>query len=72
MVELSESFTGYPMTYKEYVMTLNDVQVLKTCIFLQVFHPGLNFDEGFQSSISKACSYLNEKQDNYFAYKNGR
>lgn len=41
LVELSEGWTGYLITHEEYVMSLDAMMVLITCIMLAPFHPGI-------------------------------
>lgn len=50
LVELSEGWTGYLITHEEYVMTLDGLMVLITCIILVPFHPGIMM--GANSNIS--------------------
>lgn len=52
LVELSEGWTGYLITHEEYVMTLDGLMVLITCILLVPFHPG--FIMGAKTAISMA------------------
>lgn len=50
LVELSEGWTGYLITHEQYVMTLDGMMVLITCILLVPFHPG--FIMGANTNIS--------------------
>lgn len=50
LVELSEGWTGYLITHEEYIMTLDGLMVMITCILLVPFHPG--FMMGTKESIS--------------------
>lgn len=51
LVELSEGWTGYLITHEEYVMTLDGLQVLITCLILVPFHPGLIMGNGANVSL---------------------
>lgn len=63
LVELSEGWSGYLITHEEFVMTLDGLQVLITCIILVLFHPGLIFGKGFKCSLKgkpTETDYINE------------
>lgn len=51
LIELSEGWSGYLITHEEYVMTLDGLQVLITCVILLAFHPGLILGKTFSGSI---------------------
>lgn len=50
LVELSEGWSGYLITHEVYVMTLDALMVLVTCLLLIPFHPG--FMMGANTNIS--------------------
>lgn len=52
LVELSEGWSGYLITHEIYVMTLDALMVLVTCVLLIPFHPG--FMMGANTNISVA------------------
>lgn len=62
LVELSEGWTGYLITHEEYVMTLDALQVLITCIILVPFHPGFIMGKGAKVSLSD----ISNKNDQEF------
>lgn len=66
LVELSEGWSGYLITHEEFVMTLDGLQVLITCVILLFFHPGFIFGKNFKISLSEKESdddFLEEKLD---------
>lgn len=52
LIELSEGWSGFLITHEQFVMTLDGLQVLITCIILVFFHPGIIFGAGFKGSIT--------------------
>lgn len=66
LIELSEGWSGYLITHEEFVMTLDGLQVLITCIILLIFHPGFIFGKNFKISLSEEYTeddFLGEKLD---------
>lgn len=65
LVELSEGWSGYLITHEEFVMTLDGLQVLITCVILLFFHPGFIFGRNFKMTLSDTNEedFLGEKLD---------
>lgn len=70
LVELSEGWTGYLITHEEYVMTLDGLMVLITCIILVPFHPGIMMGENSNISM-KEIKALDKEKDGFPENKDG-
>lgn len=68
LIELSEGWSGYLITHEEYVMTLDALQVLFTCVILVFFHPGIVFGTSFRGSITGKMGYVNSSEDKEYPY----
>ncbi|KAM9901727.1 hypothetical protein OXX69_008602 [Metschnikowia pulcherrima] len=61
LIELHEGWTGYLITHEQYVMTLDALQVLLTCLLFIPFHPGFVMGKGARISLSQISDKADEE-----------
>ncbi|KAF8002944.1 hypothetical protein HF325_002189 [Metschnikowia pulcherrima] len=61
LIELHEGWTGYLITHEQYVMTLDALQVLLTCLLFIPFHPGVVMGKGARISLSQISDKADEE-----------